>query len=271
MSISFIQKIIVSLFVLASYSANAALKTASLNFDNTVTHLITDTDHLGSIPPFSIHQYQPGDKAVFSGSLTLSKKNGSESTSAIKVIKTLLASKLNYQGKEVLTERTITTFIETDKQQTSIRNIWQEPDGSLFELSNEYGNEYVISNAFDKGLPEVQVGFDKRDVHFFTLYRKQPSGPVTEGNRLITIAPIEIIKTPLGEYQAYHLIHKDSYTYLFTYVDNQKGTTVVSDRDIWISPEKGVIKKIEIRRGYSRSGELQSKTRLELTIDDTNF
>ena len=103
MSISFTQKIIISLFVLASYSANAALKTASLNFDNTVTHLITDTDRLGSIPPFYIHQYQPGDKAVFSGSLTLSKKNGSESISAIKVIKTLLASKLNYSIDEINT------------------------------------------------------------------------------------------------------------------------------------------------------------------------
>lgn len=217
-----------------------------------------------------LHPYLLSDTIVFSGSIIVSKPSVPTWTSPVKVLVELLPGKFDYLDKMVLTVRKTTTFFQTGKQQIIEQEIWQEPNGALFELSNEYGNEYVIGTASEKGLlaiPVPFIDFEEIKVDFFTMYGGHVSGPVTEGSRLITVAPLQTIATVLGEYQAYQLTHQESYKYLFTYVDNKSGSTVVTERKMWVSPEIGLLKSNVLSRQYSRSGVLQSQSLLKLNIE----
>lgn len=166
--------------------------------------------------------------------------------------------------------------METGEEQIIEQSLWQETNGEMFELTNEYGNEYVIDNAFDRGLlniPSLTLvnGTEHQQISFHTMYGGSVSGPVTEGEREITLAPIENIEVGSNQYQAFPLIHKHTYKYLFTYVDNKSGSSVVIDRNLWVSLNKGLVRRVEVEREYSRFGVLQSETHWDLELESTNF
>jgi hypothetical protein len=226
------------------------------------------------VPSDNMRTYLLGDVMVFSGDVTVTKIGVPTSTSPVEVLVELLPGKFDYLDKVVLTIRQTTTFIQSGEQQIVEQDIWQESNGSLFELSNEYGNEYVIGTASEKGLLSIPVpfiDFEKFTIDFFTMYGGPVSGPITEGNREITVAPIQTIDTVLGEYQVYQLTHQESYKYLFTYVDNKNDSTVVTEKNMWISPEIGLIKSNVLSSQYSPSGVLQSQNLLSLDIESMNF
>jgi hypothetical protein len=226
------------------------------------------------VPSDNMRTYFLGDVMVFSGDVTVSKIGVPTWTSPVEVLVELLPGKFDYLDKVVLTVRRTITFLRNGEQQIIEQNIWQESNGSLYELSNEYGNEYVIGTASNKGLlaiPVPFIDFKKFTIDFFTMYGGPVSGPVTEGNREITVAPIQTIDTILGKYQAYQLTHQESYKYLFTYVDNKNDSTVVTERNMWISPEIGLIKSNVLSSQYSPSGVLQSQSLLSLDIESMNF
>lgn len=218
--------------------------------------------------------YVLGDVMVFFGNVTMTKIGVPTWTSPVEVLVELLPGKFDYLDKVVLTVRRTITFLHNGEQQIIEQDIWQESNGALYELSNEYGNEYVVGTASDKGLlaiPVPFIDFEKFTIDLFTMYGGPVSGPVTEGNREITVAPIQAIDTIFGEYQAYQLTHQESYKYLFTYADNKNDSTVVTERNMWVSPEKGLIKSNVLSRQYSSSGVLQSENFLSLDIESMNF
>jgi len=273
MGIFCVRTVTISILVLVSLYGNATVKTDGFS-DN--TYAMTNTADSEVVPSIHTHRYQSGDRIEFLGTISSSQKGKITSASTVKVVKEFLPSNFKFQDKVVLTERTMTTFIETGKQQIEEQQIWQDFDGALFELSNEYGQEYVIGSGFDKGLAAIQIpytGFLEHKINFFTMYGGHASGPVTQGSRIIIVpsSSLKTIKTNIGEYQTYHIIHKDSYQYLFTYAGNKKGSVVTTNKDIWLSPEKGIIRTITLRHNYSHSGVLQSETLSELTIESINF
>ena len=226
------------------------------------------------IPSDDIRRYRSGDIVVFSGAVSVSVSGEPTRTSTVRVRQEFFPGKIDYLDKLVLNLRTTTTYLETGEQEVTEQSIWQETNGALFELTDEYGNEYVTGDASDKGvvaIPVPLIAFDDFVVNFYTMYGGNISGPVTEGSRRITVAPMKTITTPMGEYQAYPLTQDELYEYFFTFVDNKSGSTVVIDRNLWVSPAKGLIKKIEVRSDYARSGALQSETRWELDAMRTNF
>ena len=226
------------------------------------------------VPSVYIRSYLLGDTIVFSGTVTVTKPGVPAWTSPVEVLVELLPGKFDYLDKVVLTVRRTITFLRNGEQQIIEQDIWQESNGALFELSNEYGNEYVIGSASEKGLLAIQVpliDFEEIKIDFFTMFGGPVSGPITEGNRVITSGQIQTIDTALGKYQAYQLAIREYYEYLFTYVDNKSGSTVVTERNMWISPEKGIIKSNELSRQYSRSGVLESQSLLDLDVESMNF
>lgn len=226
------------------------------------------------IPSTDIRRYRSGDVVVFLGSVRISNSVDPTRTSSVRVRQEFLPGKIDYLDKLVLTLRRTTKFLETGEKQITEQSIWQDNNGELFELTDEYGNTYVTGNAFDKGLSSIPVPlvpFDNLSMNFYTMYGGAVSGPVTQGSREITVAPMGSVTTAMGDYQAYLLSQKESYEYFFTYVDNKSGTTVVIDRELWISPAKGLVKKIESRRDYLRSGALLSETLWELGVAKMNF
>lgn len=226
------------------------------------------------MPPSQIRLYQLGDMLEFSGDVRISKRDEPIFISDVTVLVEFKPGRLRYQDKKVFTLRTITTFLATGEQQIDTRDIWQEPSGKLFELSNEYGNEYVVGTVFDKGLlaiPIPLINLDKKSIDFFTVYGGAASGPITQGNREISVEAAESIDTVLGNYQANQITLKESYKYLFTYVNNKRGTIVETARNLWVSPDTGIVKKTEIRRVLSASGNLLSESRLALELKSLSF
>ena len=259
-----IRAITIALVILTSLAA------CNRESDNAVYPVKTSTN---IVQTDYLSPYLLGDTLVFSGSETVSKHGVPTWTSPVEVKVELLPGKVDYLDNSVLTVRQTTTFLQNGEKQIIEQDIWQESNGALFELSNEYGNEYVTGTALEKGLLAIPVPFiDYEDikVDFFTMYGGHASGPVTQGSRVITLAPVQTIATVLGEYQAYQITHQESYEYLFTYIDNKRGATVVTERNMWISPEKGLLKSNELSRQYSRSGVLQSQSLLELNIERIN-
>jgi hypothetical protein len=249
-----------------------ALLSACNGESNTVISI--PPDPIKPAPADYVRLYLLGDTVVFTGNITVSKIGVPTWTSPVEILVEILPGKLDYLDKTVFTVRRTTTFFQNGEQQIIEQNIWQESNGALFELSNEYGNEYVIGSASQKGLLAIQVpliDFEEIKIDFFSMYGGHVSGPITEGNRVITSAPIQTINTVLGEYQVYQLTHQESYEYIFTYVDNKNGSVVVTERDMWISPDKGLLKSNELSRQYSSSGALQSQSLLVLDIESMNF
>jgi hypothetical protein len=185
-----------------------------------------------------------------------------------------LPSTRTYLDKNVVTLRTTVTFIDTGEKQVSEQYIWQENNGALFELTDEYLNEYVTADAFDKGLLSIPVpllAYYDVLLNFYTMYGGSVAGPVTGGVRAISVSGPVKVDTPMGEYSAYRVTQKDSYEYFFTYVDNKSGSTVSIDRSLWVSPAKGLVKRNELRRVYASSGALQSEALWELGAQRVNF
>lgn len=220
--------------------------------------------------------YLAGDYSIFTGTVSVIINGEITRESPVEVIEEFLSGKRIYLDKIILTRITKTRFLETGEEQITEQSLWQETNGEMFELTNEYGNEYVIDNAFDRGLlniPSLTLvnGTEHQQISFHTMYGGSVSGPVTEGEREITLAPIENIEVGSNQYQAFPLIHKHTYKYLFTYVDNKSGSSVVIDRNLWVSLNKGLVRRVEVEREYSRFGVLQSETHWDLELESTNF
>ncbi len=221
-----------------------------------------------------VRPYQLGDVFEFTGDVRISKRGEPMFVSAVAVLAELKPGRLHYQHKKVYTLHTITTFLATGERRINKQDIWQEPDGELFELSNYFGNEYVIGSVFERGLraiPIPLIASESQSIDFFTVYGGAASGPITEGKREISVDAAQLIETNVGSFQANKITHKESYKYLFTYVNNKRGTTVATERELWISPHKGVVKKVEVRQVFSASGALLSESRWKLDITNLNF
>lgn len=221
-----------------------------------------------------IRRYKVGDVISFTGTVAVSNQAEPPRTSRVIVRQEYLPGTVSYQGKQVLTLRTITAYLETGEQQVSLQSVWQETNGALYELTDTYGNTYVVGTASEQGLlgvPVPLIPYDDVVINFYTMFGGSVTGPVTEGQRDIGVSALSTVTTPMGEYRAYPVSHTESYQYFFTYVDNKSGASIRIERDMWISPAKGLVKKIEIRRDYSRSGSLESETRLELHAIKANF
>lgn len=227
-----------------------------------------------TIPTNQIQPYLLGDMIKFSGVIRISKIDEPIFISNVTVLVEFEQSKLDYLNKNVLGLRTITTYLATGEQQIETQNIWQEANGELFELSDKYGNEYVVGAAFEKGLFSIPLplnAFDDINIDFHSVYAGPSSVPITEGKREISVAPMQTVETVLGKFQTYNITHKESYKYLFTYAGNKSGTTIITQRKIWVSRYKGIVKKIQSRRIYAISGALLSEAQLELEIVSTSL
>jgi hypothetical protein len=226
------------------------------------------------IPSDHIRSYRAGDIVVYSGMVSLWNKNEVSRSTDVTVRQEYLPSTRTYLDKNVLTLGTTVTYIDTGEKQVSEQYIWQENHGALFELTDDYLNEYVTADAFDMGLLSIPVPllpyYDVL-VNFYTMYGGPVSGPVTGGVRAISVSGPMTVDTPMGEYFTYRVTQKDSFEYFFTYVDNKSGSTVSIDRSLWVSPAKGLVKRNEVRRVYASSGVLQSETRWELGAQRVNF
>lgn len=247
------------------------------SYDNMMSLL--ESDEVGYleadfIPLDHIRNYEAGDIIVYNGTISTWSRLEPARTRRVTVREAFLPGSYSYLDKNVLKLRTTTTFADTGETQVSEQHIWQEANGALFELTDQYGNDYVTAGAFEKGLlsvPVPLVAFYGAIVDFYTMIGGPVSGPITEGVRSITVSEQQSIVVPRAEYQVYPVSQRDSYEYLYTYVDNKSGSRIIIDRDMWISPAKGAVKKAEVRRSYARSGALETEVRSELDAVRMNY
>ena len=247
------------------------------SYDNMMDLLASDSAaylEADFIPSEDIRTYRAGDMVVYSGTYSAWSSAGAVRGSAVTVRQDFLPGTRSYLDKVVLKVRTTTTLSDTGEKQVSEQHVWQETDGELFELTDEYGNDYVIGAASEKGLlsiPVPLVEFSDALINFYTMYGGPVSGPITEGVRSIAVSEPIVIQVPNAEYRVYPVTQRDSYEYLYTYVDHKSGSRVVIDRDMWVSPAKVIVKIMEVRRGYARSGALETEERWDLVAVKMNF
>jgi hypothetical protein len=226
--------------------------------------------------PDEIYRYRSGDIVDFEGTLSLLNVNSDSQVFPVEVRMEFLPGTRTYLDKQVLRLRTNVYFVETSGEQVTEQSIWQETDGELFELTDNVGNVYVTENTNQQGLIAIPTPFDpamstEASFDFHTEYGGNVSGAVTTGERIITRGVMENLQTPIGQYQSYQVIHRESYEYVFSYGDYLRGSTIAIERTQWISPIKGQIKKLEILSEYSPSGTLLAVYRWELNLKNTNF
>jgi hypothetical protein len=249
----------------ASYDNMMALLTS----DDAVAYLEPDF-----IPSDYIRTFKAGDIVVYSGTYSAWSRSEQPRSSKVTVRQEYLPGTRTYLDKTVLKLRTTATFADTGEKQVVEQHVWQEDNGSLFELTDDYGNDYVTGAASEKGLLSIPVpllAFYGTVINYYTMYGGSLSGPITEGTRSINVSEPEMAVVPLAEYRVYPVTQRDSYEYLYTYVDNKSGSRIIIDRDMWISPAKGSVKEVEVRRGYARTGTLETEVRWELVAAKINF
>ena len=124
------------------------------SYDNLMSMLASDAVaylEADFIPLDHIRTYQAGDVVVYSGTYSAWSRSEQPRSSKVTVRQEYLPGTRVYLDKTVLKLRTTTTFADTGEKQVVEQHVWQEDNGSLFELTDDYGNDYVTGAALKKG------------------------------------------------------------------------------------------------------------------------
>ncbi len=254
------------------------LSTASFA-DNDILMAILESEDVFYLEPTfieeqSVRLYQLGDRIEFDGEASLATGSGPAVVSAVSASLEFFEGSVEQADKNVLSLQLAVVDKASKEQSLSKGNVWQESNGALFELSDNYGNLYQDAATLDEGVLAVPVPLmpgDEQAFDVFTLFGGHTSGPITSGTRTITVGEQEVIVTGLGESEVYPVTIVDSYTYAYTYAEHQRDSTVEKIRTYWISQVKGILKIDEQVKMYNPNGKLETTTTLEIEATRVNF
>ena len=226
------------------------------------------------IPSDQIRVYQLGDVVEFSGTLSIEEAPNPATTADVMVRVEFIDNVYSREGKNVLGMQTTTTFVATGEQMETTRHIWQEENGALFDLTDEYGNYYMDSATNEYGIPSIPsplIPFEQIECQCYIMYGGHTSGALAMGTRTILVGEQEDITVPLGAFAAYPVTQESEYTYTFSYDIFKRDDSVVVDETNWVSLEMGIVKIKGNYRRYSSTGKLISAETLDIEATKTNF
>lgn len=247
---------------------------------NEILMSILNSDELAYLEPVFIPEdhtrvFQPGDVITYAGSLVLQRQGAPESVADITVRREFSTSPYtSYLDKQLLKVRSVTAYVPGDYQEVVTTTVWQEENGALFDYKDSYDNTYLTVSENENGLasiPSPLVPTPATLTDFNTLYGGNTSGAVTRGTRSIYVEAAKTVAVPLGEFRAYKVIQVDDYEYVFSFADNKPGTSIRTEREMWVTAAKGIIKYREVQSEYASSGTLQMRRILDLDAVRTNY
>ena len=237
----------------------------------------TDAEVPDEVPPATTNQvrvYQLGDVVEFTGTLSADDAANPMNREAVNVRFEFIDNVYSEEGKTVLGLQTTTTLINTGEQIETLRHIWQEENGALFELTDVYGNYYMDSATNEHGIPWVPsplVPFEQLECQCYTMYGGHTSTPLTMGTRSVVVGEQENTNTALGAVNTYPVSQNSEYSYLVSYDIYKRDESIVIDNVDWVSPELGIVKIRTVRQRYSGTGKLVSTETWELEAVKTSF
>lgn len=225
-------------------------------------------------PSEDLRIYAVGDQLEFSGTRSVSEGSGDPIEQAITAVAQLNEPTYTSGDKPVLAVDIVLDGASDDFQEAYTVHIWQEPDGSAYDLADEYGKFYRDSATNEDGIlaiPLPLIGFAEEYLQFYTMFGGHTSGPITMGERKITVGSLDTVTVPAGTFEAQRVSRVDEYEYLTSFDDHKRDESVVEELIIWVSQEQGVIKIDRTYQQFTPSGSLQNTTRLMLEATSTGM
>jgi hypothetical protein len=226
------------------------------------------------LPKDSIRRYQAGNQLILTGTLAVEELSLPPVSSAVRATADILEGVEALDGKEVLGLRTTLTRLDNGDSTATTSQFWQEDNGAFIDLTDDGGYYYWDIAASDYGetrIPVPMVESDKQVSEFYTLVPGHTFGPLASGTRSIIVGDKQIVEVPMGTYEVTPVTVADTYTYIMSYADKKRDSSVQSVRTYWISPAKGIVKMALRDREYSSSGKLERTQTLNLKAVRANF
>ena len=225
-------------------------------------------------PETEIRRYELGDVVDFTGTLSITEGTTPPVVSDVTLRMEINSNTYTHEDKNVLAARSSLLVASTEEESVRTIHFWQEPNGALYDLTDEYGNFYRNSATNENGLLAVPVpamAHAEEMLQFYTLYGGHTSGYITMGERAIRIAESETLSVPLGTFTVKAVTRTDDYHYASTYDDHKRDERIVDEQTWWIDAGKAIIKIHQVYSSYSSSGQLQSTMELDIEAIKASF
>ena len=226
------------------------------------------------VDPAQVRVYQIGDVIEFTGTIS------TEITPKAAVIHNVVArmeflnNVYSLQDKNVLALKTTMSIEATGEEAATTIHIWQEANGALFDLNDQYGKYYLNSASNEYGIPSIPVTlmpFDYNEYQFYTLYGGNTSTPITLGGRSLRVGEEASVSVPAGTFVVYPVQRNDSYSYLLSFDDHKRDESIVDEVTHWVSPTRGLVKIQQHYRQYAPVGTLEETVLIELEATAFEF
>lgn len=226
------------------------------------------------LPVDTIRIYRPGNRVVLSGTLIVEQLALPAESAAVRASLDILEGIEALEGKNVLGLRTTLTAVDSGASSAVTSQFWQEVNGALVDLTDDEGYYYwdiSTSNYGIERIPVPLVAGSRQVLEYYLLVPGHTFGPLATGTRSIVVGEKEEVEVPMGTYEAQRVTVSDNYTFMMSYADHKRDSSVHRVRTFWISPARGVIKIAARDQQYSTSGKLELTRTLGLEAVRTNF
>lgn len=254
------------------------LYTSWMADDDSLLALLESDESFNLTPLFQpsdqIRLYAEGDRVVFSGRMTEKPEFEAEVSVDVTAHLDFRAGTDLVSGKNVLTAQ-LTLFDQQGVELASeSAQYWQEEGGSFFDVRDKYGNLYQDAGTSQTGLesiPAPLVPLSSVERQFTILSGDGISTPLSIGVRSVEVGEEQAVLLPLGSLPAYPVTIADSITYLSGFDVYRRDERVDTERALWVSKVRGIVKSTTTQRRYSKIGKLQNTTTLELEATGYSF
>ena len=257
---------------------NCALYTAFFAEHQPLMDLLASSEVFYLEPTFigaeNVRLYEPGDIVEFSGSMTREESGSATVRSQVRLQMEFASSDQKFLDKNVMSVTKTLTDTETGESVQAQVDIWQESNGAIHELTNEYKNYYVDAsqNAFGVvAVPAPLTPNHDMELQYYTVADEIDSQAYTTGTRSISMAQAELVAVPLGDFTATPVYAEDEYSFDISHVGYKRNASVKTEQMLWVSQAKGIVKKRSVERRYSHIGKLELKVTLELEAVAASF
>ncbi|TGD73447.1 hypothetical protein E4634_10455 [Mangrovimicrobium sediminis] len=226
------------------------------------------------VVPEGIRVYQLGDTVDFSGTRSETPAGGQTTTGNVTAQLRFLPNVYSNDDKNVLAAELTVTVEGTGQEIVRTVHIWQEADGTLYDLTDLYGNFYTDAATNETGIiavPLPLIPFTEVELSFYTMFGGNTSTPLTMGERSISMGEPLALSVPLGTFDTLPVTGVDDFEYLVSFDIYKRDQRIVDELTRWFSAAAGVVKWEQTTRRYSVNGNLEMTYELRLEAEATSF
>lgn len=226
------------------------------------------------LPEQEVRRYMPGDSVRFEGVISGDESLFPVGGTDVSALMDVLATNREQDGFPVLEGRLTVYEGEQHLQHQWSVSFWQDDQGGLHTLTDEYGNLLLNTSANQGGVvffPAPLESFSALDMTYAAMWGGHTSTPITDGDRSITVGAPALKLLPAGNSMVYPVTVIDEISYLVSYADYNKGQSLEREYNLMVSREKGLVSLNVSQLHFSRTGVLLDTFKLSLDAVNFNF